>query len=165
MILYHGSDVIIKKPELIKQNRTLDFGSGFYTTANREQAVNFAQKVQARRKSLAAYVSVYEIPSVEELQQNLDVLVFSEADEMWLDFVSENRNGKYNGKQYDIIYGPVANDTIYRTFVAYEEGLYTKEETVKRLKIKKLYNQMTFTSREALAYLKYIESFCIESEG
>ena len=165
MILYHGSDVIIKEPKLIKQNRTLDFGYGFYTTANREQAVSFAQKVQARRKSLAAYVSVYEIPPVEELQQNLDVLVFSEADEMWLDFVSENRNGKYSGKRYDIIYGPVANDTIYRALLAYEESVYTKEETVKRLKVKKLYNQMTFTTRVALVYLKYTGSFGIESEG
>ncbi|MBC8545194.1 DUF3990 domain-containing protein [Clostridiales bacterium NSJ-32] len=32
MILYHGSNVIVDKPRLIRQNRTLDFGSGFYTT-------------------------------------------------------------------------------------------------------------------------------------
>ena len=50
MILYHGSNVIVDQPKLIRQNRYLDFGFGFYTTTNREQAVNFAQKVTDRRK-------------------------------------------------------------------------------------------------------------------
>ena len=50
MILYHGSNVTVEHPKLIKQNRYLDFGFGFYTTTNREQAVNFARKVAERRK-------------------------------------------------------------------------------------------------------------------
>ena len=52
MILYHGSNMTVEKPRLIKQNRYLDFGFGFYTTTNRDQAVNFAQKVTERRKKL-----------------------------------------------------------------------------------------------------------------
>jgi len=48
MTLYHGSDQIIKTPELRPSTRTLDFGSGFYTTTNKEQAVNFAVKDYAR---------------------------------------------------------------------------------------------------------------------
>ena len=55
-----------------------------------------------------------------------------------------------------MVFGPVANDTIYRTFVAYEEGILTKEETIARLKIKKLYNQMTFATGESLAQLRYV---------
>lgn len=51
MILYHGSNVIVESPQLIKQNRHLDFGFGFYTTTNRGQAENFAQKVTERRKT------------------------------------------------------------------------------------------------------------------
>ena len=50
MILYHGSNVTVEYPKLIKQNRYLDFGFGFYTTTNRDQAVNFAGKVTDRRK-------------------------------------------------------------------------------------------------------------------
>ena len=56
---------------------------------------------------------------------------------------------------YDIIFGPVANDTIYRTFIAYEEGILTKDETIARLKVKKLYNQMTFATENSLKELKY----------
>ena len=32
MILYHGSNTLVDKPQLIPQNRALDFGNGFYTT-------------------------------------------------------------------------------------------------------------------------------------
>ena len=38
MKLYHGSHILVEKPILIKGNRTLDFGQGFYTTTSREQA-------------------------------------------------------------------------------------------------------------------------------
>lgn len=165
MILYHGSDVLVDKPALIQQNRTLDFGYGFYTTTNREQAVSFAKKVKARRFSPSCYVSMYEIPPLEELQKRLHVLIFPEADEAWLDFVSANRNGTYHGPVYDIIFGPVANDTIYRTFVAYEEGILTKEETVARLKVKKLYNQMTFATEAALRCLTYVGPLDLSQEA
>ena len=42
MVIYHGSNVIVEQPQLIQQNRFLDFGYGFYTTTNRSQAENFA---------------------------------------------------------------------------------------------------------------------------
>ncbi|NLB42609.1 MAG: DUF3990 domain-containing protein [Clostridiales bacterium] len=159
MELYHGSDVIVKKPILLPQQRTLDFGSGFYTTTNREQAEVFARKVAERRESNSGFVSVYEVQSMDILKRELSVLEFSAPDGAWLDFVFENRNGTYAGKVYDIIFGAVANDTIYRTFVAYEAGIITKEETIVRLKVKKLYNQMTFATRRALSHLKYIGHF------
>ena len=50
MILYHGSNVAVSEPKLIQSNRFLDFGFGFYTTTNKEQALRFADKVSARRK-------------------------------------------------------------------------------------------------------------------
>lgn len=156
MELYHGSDVIVEKPILLPQQRTLDFGFGFYTTTNRAQAEVFAQKVAERRESANGFISVYEIQQLDILKQELSVLEFSSPDGEWLDFVFENRNGVYTGKAYDIIFGAVANDTIYRTFIAYEAGIITKEETIQRLKVKTLYNQMTFATERALSYLKYI---------
>ncbi|HZK72273.1 MAG TPA: DUF3990 domain-containing protein [Clostridia bacterium] len=155
MIVYHGSDVIVEAPRLVSQNRTLDFGYGFYTTTNQDQAISFAQKVKERRESRACYVTVYEVPDISVLQTELKVKVFVTADEEWLDFVFANRNGNYQDQNYDIVYGPVANDTIYRTFIAYEAGIYTKEETIQKLKVKELYGQMTFLTEKALSYLKY----------
>ncbi len=82
MILYHGSNVIVNKPRLIRQSRTLDFGGGFYTTTNREQAVSFAGKVTDRRESGIPCVSIYEIAEIEELQERFRLLIFPEASEV-----------------------------------------------------------------------------------
>ena len=60
MILYHGSNMVVKEPRLIEQNRFLDFGYGFYTTTNKGQAENFAQKVVVHRGGTPT-VNVYEI--------------------------------------------------------------------------------------------------------
>jgi len=50
MTLYHGSNVVVKKPNLDLSRESLDFGAGFYTTEKEEQAVNFAQKVMIRKR-------------------------------------------------------------------------------------------------------------------
>ena len=60
MILYHGRNMIVKKPKLIEQNRFLDFGYGFYTTTNKSQAENFAKKV-VLRKGGTAIINIYEM--------------------------------------------------------------------------------------------------------
>jgi hypothetical protein len=49
MTLYHGSNTIVETPCLIAHNRFLDFGNGFYTTPNKDQALRFAQIVVQRR--------------------------------------------------------------------------------------------------------------------
>lgn len=111
------------------------------------------------------HVSIYEIAEIEELKDRFKILIFPEANEEWLNFVYANRNGSWHGDQFDMVFGPVANDTIYRTFIAYEEGILTKEETIERLKVKKLYNQMTFSTESALAQLRYVGQLNIEEES
>lgn len=51
MIIYHGSNVKVDKPTILIPNRTLDFGNGFYTTSNKEQAYKWAKIKQARENS------------------------------------------------------------------------------------------------------------------
>lgn len=155
MILYHGSNVIVSEPKLIKQNRFLDFGFGFYTTTNRRQAIGFAEKVVKYRKNGVKTVNIYEIDEILAFSE-CSVLRFDEPNEAWLDFVSDNRAGKYTGKAYDLIFGPVANDDVYTTFTLYTAGVLTKEQTIEALKIKKLYNQLVLTSEKALSYLRFV---------
>ena len=81
---------------------------------------------------------------------------FDSPNEAWLDFVSDNRAGKYTGKHYDFIYGPVANDDVYTTFTLYAAGVLSKEQTIEALKVKKLYNQLVLTSEKALALLRFL---------
>ena len=155
MILYHGSNLTVSEPRLVEQNRFLDFGYGFYTTTNKIQAVGFADKVTKRRKEGIPTVSVYEIDEAKAFSE-CSVLKFNAPNESWLDFVSKNREGKYDGERYDFIYGPVANDDVYTTFTLYTAGVLTKEQTIEALKVKKLYNQLVLTSEKALGYLKFL---------
>lgn len=155
MILYHGSNVVVSKPRLIHQNRFLDFGFGFYTTTNRAQAIAFADKVYRRRREGRKIVNIYELD--EQLTfMECSILRFDAPNEAWLDFVLENRSGNYTGQNYDLIYGPVANDDVYTTLTLYSAGVLTKEQTLQALKIKKLYNQLVLTSEKALCYLKFV---------
>jgi hypothetical protein len=162
MILYHGSNVVVKSPRIIRSPRTLDFGEGFYTTTNKQQAKIFAQKVFARRKSGNATVTVYEMNFELALAASeLCVLRFQSPDENWLDYVTQNRGSSYTGQLYDIVLGPVANDDVYATLSAFEAGILTKEQTITALKIKKLYDQFVLKSAEALLLLQYQESFTL----
>ena len=154
MILYHGSNVIVDQPKLIRQNRYLDFGFGFYTTTNREQAVNFAQKVTDRRKMGEATLNIYPVNEAVAFQE-CKVLQFDSPDEAWLDFVAANRQGTYQGEKYDLIYGAVANDDVYRTIALYMTGVLDKEQTLSSLKIRKLFNQLVFATEKSLQYLKF----------
>ena len=154
MILYHGSNVIVDQPKLIRQNRYLDFGFGFYTTTNREQAVNFAQKVTDRRKMGEATLNLYSVNEAVAFQE-CKVLQFDSPDEAWLDFVAANRQGTYQGEKYDLIYGAVANDDVYRTIALYMTGVLDKEQTLSSLKIRKLFNQLVFATEKSLQYLKF----------
>ena len=155
MILYHGSNVVVAEPCLIQQNRFLDFGFGFYTTTNKVQAVAFADKVYKRRREGTKVVSIYEFNEQIAFAE-CSLLKFDSPNEAWLNFVSENRAGIYKGKDYDLIYGPVANDDVYTTFTLYSAGVLTKEQTLEALKIRKLYNQMVLTSTKALGFLKFV---------
>lgn len=155
MIIYHGSNVTVKEPKILTPNRYLDFGAGFYTTTNYDQALNFAGKVTMRKKCGRSTVNIYELD--ESIFEKVNVLNFDSADEAWLDFVSDNRSGIDRTAGYDLICGPVANDDVYQTFILYSTGVYTKEQTIEALKIKKLYNQYVFTTDRALSFLTFKE--------
>ena len=154
MILFHGSTVVVKHPKIIKQNRFLDFGFGFYTTTNKDQAISFAEKVYKVRNSGDKIVNIYEID--QEKYNTCSVLEFDGPTLEWLNFVADNRSGSYTGKKNDIIFGPVADDSVYTTITYYQRGGFTAEQAMETLKIKKLYNQMVFTNEKAQSCLKFI---------
>ena len=159
MIVYHGSDRRIEAPQILEPNRALDFGKGFYTTLNEVQADSFAHKVQDRLHSKEAIVNVYEVDE-ERMKAELSNVWFDAPDEAWLDYVSDNRNGIYT-EEYDFAFGPVANDDVFRTFAAYQAGVLTKEETIARLKVKQLYNQLTFKTEKSLTFLCFVTAYAI----
>jgi hypothetical protein len=153
MTIYHGSNTIVETPRFIDHNRFLDFGDGFYTTPNKDQAVKFAEIV-ALRSGGTGMVSIYEYDDISAAS-DLEILHFTGADVAWLEFISQNRIGTYNGKNHDIVSGPVANDNVYETVNFYSMGIFSAAEAVERLKAWKLYDQITFCTERALSHIRF----------
>lgn len=157
MKVYHGSTVLVKEPNIEILNFKTDFGKGFYTTSDYKQAKRWTKIKIDRLKDpniTIGYINVYEYTENGKLK----ILNFTEATEKWLDFVFENRYSNKLNHTYDIIKGPVANDNLYVTLQLYENHILTKKQTIERLKVYKLANQISFHSNEALKCIKYFEN-------
>lgn len=155
MILYHGSNVEVKEPILLKVQRELDFGKGFYTTSDMEQAARWAWRTAKRRGESNAFVTVYEVKD-DELK-NIRLLSFDLPNVEWLNFVVKNRKGEYIAGDWDIISGPVADDQTAQVIDLYLEGAYDEEEAIRRFLTQGLKDQYAFKTDEALKLLIFKE--------
>lgn len=153
MKLYHGSNMVVEKPEVNAGRRALDFGVGFYLTSNREQAERWARAVARRRQSGDAILNCFEVD--EGNLGLLKVLEFSGPNSDWLDFVVSNRKGVSERLAFDLVIGPVANDSTMPVIDDYMDGRYTKEEAIVRLLPQKLTDQYAFLSEKSLSILVF----------
>ena len=64
MVLFHGSNIVVREPKILKSQRYLDFGAGFYMTSDFEQARKWAVRTSARREEGVATISVSHRESV-----------------------------------------------------------------------------------------------------
>lgn len=156
MILYHGSLDIVRTPEIRFPNRTLDYGDGFYTTTSYEQAKAWTLRRMKEKQQQTGFVNIYEFQN--EKTDKLNCISFEAPTEEWLDFVMRNRTKKGFRHDYDIVYGPVANDRVYAAFALYEGGLLDKKELIAELKTYKLVDQYLFHTSEALKLLAFMET-------
>jgi len=161
MIIYHGGTVPVETPKIMQSERKLDFGEGFYTTYNHEQAIRWSERVAARRKTNVRVITEYEF-NMEAAEKELQIIRFDKPDEVWLDFVSANRSGRILPESYDIAIGPVANDAVYSTILLYEQSILDKDETIKRLKTQELFNQIMFHTEKSLQFCRYVRHETIE---
>ena len=155
MILYHGSNVEVKEPILLKVQRELDFGKGFYTTSDMEQAARWAWRTAKRRGESNAFVTVYEVN--EDELKNIRLLSFDSPNVEWLNLVVKNRKGEYIAGNWDIISGPVADDQTAQVIDLYLEGAYDEEEAIRRFLTQRLKDQYAFKTDEALKLLIFKE--------
>lgn len=159
MILYHGSNVEVKEPILLKVQRELDFGKGFYTTSDMEQAARWAWRTAKRRGESNAFVTVYEVN--EDELKNIRLLSFDSPNVEWLNLVVKNRKGEYIAENWDIISGPVADDQTAQVIDLYLEGAYDEEEAIRRFLTQRLKDQYAFKTNEALKLLIFKEVITI----
>ena len=155
MILYHGSIEIVDNPEVRIPSKSSDYGYGFYTTTSFKQAEDWVKR-KLNANSPIGYVNVYELD--EDLVKSLKTLLFESPTEDWLDFVMSNRTNKDFNHDFDIVYGPVANDKVYAAFALYEGGIIDKQNLISELKAYKLVDQYLFHTDKALKAIKFIEA-------
>ena len=154
MILYHGSKIEVKNPDIFHSRTRVDFGKGFYVTPIYEQAVSLCQRYL--KIGLEAYISTYTFD--ESALKECKVKKFDSYSIEWLDFVLACRKDKDN-TNYDIVIGGVANDKVFDTVELYFSELISQEEALKRLKYAKPNMQYCFRNQTLKEkYLKFERS-------
>lgn len=156
MKLYHGSLDIVSIPEIRNTNRTLDYGTGFYTTTSFKQAEAWVRRRMKEKDATCGYVNIYEFDfsSINKLNS----LIFAKPTDEWVDFVMSNRTQRNFTHSYDLVYGPVANDRVYAAFALYEGGVLDKQSLIQELKTYRLIDQYLFHTSESLKYLSFEEA-------
>lgn len=157
MRIFHGSVVEVHNPSLRYGRDNTDFGKGFYTTTNKEQAEHWAKIRKERAKANKAVVSVYEIDDTILTDPILNKRLFNGVDEAWLEFVVNCR--KAQPHTYDIVFGPVANDNVFATVNLYENGVLDAPAAIAQLRAYKTYDQLSFHTPRVIQALRFIESY------
>lgn len=164
MRVYHGSVVVVKEPLISVGRRNLDFGSGFYVTSLKEQAISWASRPFNEGKTQV--LNVYEFAKEQALKSGCRYLYFERYDVEWLDFVVANRRGETLWKDYDIVEGGIANDHVFNTIELYFSELIPKEEALKRLQYEQPNSQICILNQElADRYLHFVEAIEIQKDS
>lgn len=157
MILYHGSNVEIEKIDLMKCRPYKDFGKGFYLTDIRRQAERMAARTANMFRGEPILTSFeFDLDTAE--RQGLKIKVFNSPNEEWAHFVMANRdiNVVQPCHDYDIVIGPVADDTIARLLRMFTENFISERQLVKELTFTEVSSQYFFHTEAAINMLKKI---------
>lgn len=147
MILYHASKETVEFPVIRKTRYTKDFSWGFYCTANFRQAVRWANRGEG-----APIVNYYSYEPCEELS----VLKFDQMTDEWLDFIAKCRSGKTHS--YDIVEGPMANDTIWNYVNDFLSGRINRRQFWILAEFRRPTHQISFHTLSAINCLTFNRS-------
>lgn len=102
-------------------------------------------------------VSVFEIDDALFSNPDLKIRRFNGVDEAWLNFVVDSRKGVQH--DYDLVFGPVANDKVFTTVNLYESGVLDAPAAIAQLKAYKTYDQLSFHTKRVIEALKFVGSY------
>ena len=153
VIVYHGSNVVVPEPKIMINGHYKDFGYGFYCTNIKKQAKRWA--LTKRGESIVNIYSYSDISSQE-------AKIFSEMTEEWLQFVVDCRRGIEHN--YDIVEGPMADDTIYNYLQNYLDGKISRSAFWELVKFKNPTHQISFHTVSALDTLEFAGSEVVYGE-
>lgn len=157
MILYHGSNMVIDTPDLTKSKPNKDFGQGFYLSADYEQAQALAMQKVRQTLQGSAVVNRFVFDESQMQNPDLKVKVFDDYCEEWVQFIATNRdvNTIQPAHDFDIVYGPIADDGVTFQLKRYWAGYITIDGLLKELQYAKgITFQYFFGTQKALNLLK-----------
>lgn len=147
--IFHAGYDVIKEPDIHYGRKNADFGQGFYTTDDS----SFAKRWVREKQGAEEVVNRYELD-----ESSLKIKVF-ERDQSWFEYIFSNRRARPDiYGDYDVIIGPIANDTIYETFGIITSGFLSDEEAMKLLMVGPCSMQIVLKSKKASDNLKFISS-------
>lgn len=158
MMLYHGSTVNIDRIDLSKSRPNKDFGRGFYLSADKQQAQRMGE-FKALIEGGTAVMNTFLFDDQVMTSGELKVLTFDGYSREWADFIFLNRNNKSKEQahDYDIVYGPIANDRVGVQIGKYEAGDITLDQFLENLEyMKGITFQYFFGTEAALTKLTKI---------
>lgn len=157
MILYHGSNVDITTIDLSISKPYKDFGKGFYLSADKHQAIRMAEQRASMMLNGKPIVNKFLFDENSMRDGSLKVLAFDDYSTEWAKFVLKNRD--YDVPQpchdYDIVFGPIADDGVTFQLRRYKAGAITIKELVEELKYARgITYQYYFGTQRALSKLQ-----------
>lgn len=150
MELFHGSNIVVDQPKIITDGYYKDFGYGFYCTNLEKQAKRWALV-----KQHGHVVNVYDYLE----NKSLNIRVFDEMTDEWLDFVVACRQGIKH--DYDMVEGPMADDTIWNYVDDFTRGEISRTAFWELVKFKYPTHQIVFCSEKALKQLHFKRSYSL----
>ena len=153
MILYHGTNTDFSTIDLLKSNPAKDFGRAFYLSEEESQAEEMAE-FKVNTFGGQKIIQRYQFNETVIQSQAIRYKKFDSYTEEWARFVLANRNDPSFQHDYDIIYGPIANDRIGRQIFNFEAGYIDFETFIQRIKFPKgITFQYAFCTARAISEL------------
>lgn len=157
MILYHGTNIDFDTIDLKKCKPNKDFGQGFYLTDIKEQAKKMAIRRCDFTQTGVPIIQKYKFDENLLTCKELKVKCFDQVSKEWAEFIFKNRNsrGKFH-HDFDIVYGPIADDGVVYQLTLFEQHIITIEQLVEGLTYRKLNKQYFFGTELAISKLQRI---------
>ncbi|MBQ6084182.1 MAG: DUF3990 domain-containing protein [Bacteroidales bacterium] len=153
MILYHGTNSIIKSIDLSHSRVGKDFGAGFYLTPDEQIAQRQAERKFERFGEGKAIV--YKFSVDDDLLNTVKTLHFDSYTSEWAKFVFANRKNRTlkQTHDYDIVIGPIADDVVGYQIRRVEEGIISEEQFLEEIKFHTITIQYMFATQKAVDLL------------
>lgn len=154
--LYHGSNMVIKEVDLSKGRLGKDFGKGFYLSEDKHQAMRMAMLVTRREGTGEPTLNTFLFDETVLSSNDINIIRFDSYSTEWADFVLMNRNNKSEilSHNYDIVYGPIANDRIGLQIKRLEQGIQTSKEFLRNIRFVHPTFQYYFGTERSLQFLR-----------